>query len=420
MKIEVIGLDFIGLPTAILLSNSGYNVIGMDINKDLLREIKSGLYECEDKELDIMLKKCLANKKLNLTNQIKPADVYIIAVPTPVLNNSIDLIYLEKACRSVSKVLKKGDLVIIESTIAPGTINTSIKEWLKQSGLIPGQDFGIAHVPSRVQPGNAKFELIHNERIIGGIDEISAIKAKEIYLSFVKGNIELTDALTAETVKVLENTFRDVNIAFANEVLLICEKLGVSSQEVIKIANRHPRVNILNPGPGVGGHCIPMHSWFLIQQAPDLALLIKQARIRNNYMPKKVAKDIKHILNTINGGKVAILGCTYKADTSDDRESPSDKITTILRNEKIKYNIFDPYVKKIWTNGTRNIKECLENADLITLIIPHKQFVSLEPREIASYTNCRNIYDCTGCLDVEEWKEEGFIVKKLGYIGYMK
>ncbi len=413
MVVEVIGLGYVGLPTAVLLASNNHSVIGIDVNPLLLEKIESRSLEIEDEILDKMFKEIESNNFI-VNDTVQPADCFIVAVPTPVKDKKMDLRYLENACLNISKVLKKGDLVIIESTISPGTTSGVIKEWLETSGLKAGCDFSLAHVPERVQPGNLYKELTENDRIVGGIDLNSSNKAKEIYESFVKGNIQITDSVTAETVKVMENTYRDINIAIANEFLVVCEKIGVNPWNAINLANHNPRVNILKPGPGVGGHCIPVDPWFLVEKAPEESYLIQASRRRNDSMPEKVVKDIRLILNSINGKNVTLLGCTYKANTSDDRESPTKSIIQHLENDKESYKVYDPYVKSNWLNLVTSLEDSLVNSDLIVLLVPHQQFIDMKPSELKAHTSCRIIFDCTGQLSEEQWVQEGFDLVRIG------
>jgi UDP-N-acetyl-D-mannosaminuronic acid dehydrogenase len=416
MKISVIGLGYVGLPTAVLLASSGHSVLGVDVNLELILKLNSGSFTSEDEMINKAYREIINTPRFSAANILHESDVFIVAVPTPVLEQKIDLTYVRSVCEDIARVLKKGNLVIVESTISPGTTNGTVRTVLEQSGLRAGQDFYLAHIPERVQPGNIHNELVNNNRVVGGIDTTSTQKAKEVYLSFVKGKIEETDSITAETCKVVENTFRDVNIAFANELLIICEKIGVDPWRIIELANNHPRVNILSPGPGVGGHCIPVDPWFLIEQAPESAKLLINARNRNDQMPIKVAQDIRNILQDIGGKRVSLLGCTYKANTSDARETPTEIIVEQLTTHGISFATFDPHVIRKWVSMTHNLQDCIKDSDLMVMIIPHKEFISIKPSEIASVTKCRVIFDCTNTLNVEDWKNEGFEVVLFGKI----
>lgn len=416
MKISVIGLGYVGLPTAILFAESGHEVYGVDINEELVNNIKQGKHNFEDDQIRLIYKKLIGKKNFSVSSKVNKSDVFIVAVPTPVKDKRISLEYVKLACLSVVKVLKKGDMVIIESTISPGTTEGTVKNELEKSGLKAGLDFSLAHIPERVLPGNIYKELIFNDRVIGGIDFQSSKKARDLYTSFVKGQIIETDAKTAETAKITENTFRDVNIAYANEVMVLCEKIGVNPWEVIQIANNHPRINILKPGPGVGGHCIPVDPWFLIEQDMEESLLLQCARSRNDKMPIKVSEDIIRILEVIKGKKVSLLGCTYKADSSDARETPTEVIVHCLSIKGIVHSAYDPHLLKKWSCSTPNLKECVKGTDLIVLIVPHKQLLDIDPQELLELTDCKTILDCTNSYDTDLWEKSGFKVVKLGMV----
>jgi len=415
MKIGVLGLGYVGLPTAILFANSGHQVLGVDVNPRVIEGIASRSIKLEEEILNQMLTEALDEQRLVVSDELEPCDAFIVAVPTPVTDYKIELKYLEAATRNISKVLKKGDLVVIESTIGPGITAGPILKWLEESGLKAGSDFSLAHMPERVIPGNIYKELTENSRVVGGIDPASSAKAKALYQSFVRGELIETDATTAETVKVLENTYRDINIAIANEFLLICEKLNVNPWEAIQIANLHPRVNILNPGPGVGGHCIPVDPWFLVEQAPEESVLIKSARYRNDSMPLKVAGDIAKILEAHQGNTVALLGTSYKANTDDSRESPTMDIAHSLKEKGIQYNTFDPHQKQLWECSAHSLKESVQNADLIVFIVAHDEFLRITPDQMKELTECRLIFDCTHRLDPRVWEKEGFTLYTFGH-----
>lgn len=415
MKIAVIGLGYVGLPTAVLFAHSGHDVLGVDVNPRVVDGIRAGTYAMEEEQLDMMLKDVATTGRLRVDYALEASDAFIVAVPTPVVNYKIDLQYLEDSCRTIATVLKRGDIVVIESTIGPGITTGPVQAWLEESGLIAGEDFSLVHMPERVIPGNIYRELTENGRVVGGIDAASSARAKELYTCFVKGEMVETDATTAETVKVMENTYRDINIAIANEFLLISERLGVNPWEAIAIANRHPRVNILNPGPGVGGHCIPVDPWFLVEKAPEEAALIKTARYRNSAMPAKVADDIAHILASFGGNKVSLFGTSFKANTGDARQSPTEDIVHILKDKEVVLNTYDPYQLVPWASSVRSLQEAVTDVDLIAVIVAHDAFVTLTPAEIASHTGCRRILDCTNRLDRAAWEAAGFTIYTYGH-----
>lgn len=414
MKVSVIGLGYVGFPTAVLFANAGHEVLGVDINENLISNINNRMHAIEDEQINLLYNEVVESNRFKADTKVCGADVYIIAVPTPVRSKQIDLSYVISACKAIVPVLKTGDLVIVESTVSPGTTEGVVKEQLEVSGLKSGIDFYLAHIPERVQPGNIYNELVNNDRTIGGIEERSSNVAIDLYSCFVKGKLIKTDAKTAETSKVMENTFRDVNIAIANEFMIICEKIGVNPWEAIQIANLHPRINILKPGPGVGGHCIPVDPWFLIEQDYEESLLLQSARSRNDKMPLKVTNDIVEILQENRGRKVSLLGCTYKANSSDDRETPTERIVEYLKERGIIFSAHDPHLKQQWDCTTASLKSCLSDSDLITLIVPHKEYLQMKPQELSLMTECRVIFDCTNSLDTSLWEDCGFTIITLG------
>lgn len=394
----VMGLGYIGLPTASLLASSGYNVVGVDINKiviDLVNEGKTHIYE---PELDDLLKKVI--KEGRLVAKIKPerADVFIIAVPTPFTNNyKPDINYVMCAIRDIAPYIENGNIIVLESTSPLGTTE-KIAECLKEirndlniqvnntqlSGFNSKQVY-ISYCPERVLPGRILQELIENDRVIGGINVKSAEKTRAFYSEFVKGDLRITDSKTAEMVKLTENSFRDVNIAFANELSMICDKVGVNVWELIKIANYHPRVNILQPGPGVGGHCIAVDPWFLVDAAPKETLLIKSARRINDYKSEYILERIMEAVIKIDKPVIACFGISFKADIDDLRESPALKIVKCLSN-KIEQNILivEPNIKElpVELKTNRNLQlvsteVATKNADILVLLVNHREFYGL-------------------------------------------
>ncbi len=340
-KITILGLGYIGLPTAALLANRGYQVQGYEINSQIIDTINRGDVHIIEKDLDQLVHTAVKNHSLAAYHEVKPADVFIIAVPTPFADHHRpDLSYVETATRSLAQVLKPGNLVILESTSPVGTTQ-KIAQWLAQERpdlVIPlsahhstktgiqqngTQQIYIAYCPERVLPGHILRELIENDRIIGGIDKASSEKAINFYQSFVNGGLLLTDSATAEMSKLVENAFRDVNIAFANELSLICDQLKLNVWELIRLANRHPRVNILQPGPGVGGHCIAVDPWFIVDSAPEQARLIRLAREINDGKPAHVVAKTLAATAHISQPKIACLGISFKANIDDIRESPA-------------------------------------------------------------------------------------------------
>jgi UDP-N-acetyl-D-mannosaminuronic acid dehydrogenase len=288
---------------------------------------------------------------------------------------------------------------------------------LEKTGLEIGEEIFVSHSPERVIPGKVFQELVDNDRIVGGINEQSSIMTKELYESFVKGNIHLTDATTAEMAKVIENTYRDVNIAFANELALISDKIGVNSWEAIKLANFHPRVNIHTPGPGVGGHCIAVDPWFLAEIEPDLSQIIQLSRNTNDNMPVYTAEQIQKLTKDqfIHDPKVALFGLSFKANIDDQRESPSLKVIMELVEKGISFTTYDPHIKEnVASNQTQSMEEALEGADILVILTDHDEFKALDPEYIKGKMKSKLVFDTKNALSLEEWKQAGFIAKRLG------
>ncbi len=345
MKICVVGLGYIGLPTALLLAKGGHNIIGFDVNKDKIEKLNKGELPFKEKGLSELFKQ--TKNKFTATNKIRKADVFIICVPTPITKQKkCDLRYVKKATESVSKVLKKGNLVILESTVSPGTTNGIVRKILEKSKLKVNKDFLLSYVSEKAIPGNTLFEMQNNTRIIGAVNKKSGELTKKIYLSFVKGKIILTSPELAEISKLMENTFRDVNIALANEFKMICDELKINVFKAIELANNHPRVNILKPGVGVGGHCLPIDPWFLIEKTKS-GKLIRTARKINDTQPKYIVKRIKWLIKErkIKNPIIGMLGIAYKPGVDDIRESPMIKIYNLLRKEGFKVLVTDPLIK---------------------------------------------------------------------------
>ena len=325
MKVCIIGQGYIGLPTAALFARNHCEVVGVDVNEKMIENLNNGIIHIEEPGISDIIKQALKNKVYKASLKPEKSDAFIITVPTPYIveNYSCDLSYVISACESIMPYLEKGNVVIVESTIAPMSTDEIIKPIFENKGFTIGKDLYLAHCPERVLPGKIIDELIHNDRIIGGITPECSKKASEVYGQFVEGELMLTEAKTAELSKCMENTFRDVNIALANELAKICAEIGVDALDVIKMANKHPRVNLHSPGPGVGGHCLAIDPYFIYAKAPKTAKIIKLARDTNNSMPEFVCENVRKI---VKEGKIAILGVSYKGNTGDDRESPAYEI----------------------------------------------------------------------------------------------
>lgn len=377
MMINVIGLGYIGLPTALMLAASGNEIIGTDFNKELVDILQKGKTTFEEKGLDDLFKEA-SSKGITFTTEYVNTDKYIITVPTPYDkdNKKIDPSYVIRAVNSVLEVCKENTLLIIESTVSPGTIDKYIRPEIEKSNFELGKTIHLIHAPERILPGNMIHELRFNSRTIGADSIEQGNKVKKIYKTFCESDIAVTDIKTAEMSKVIENTYRDINIAFANELAKICRFDDMDVYEIIKVANMHPRVNILNPGPGVGGHCISVDPWFLVGDYPELTNIISSARHINDSMPDFVLKRLSEVMEE-NGitdrNKVGIYGLTYKQDVDDTRESPSLQLFDSMRKHLAPpLKSYDPMVKnKIVENQIMNFDEFLEDLDLVVVMVSH-------------------------------------------------
>lgn len=413
-KICILGLGYIGLPTASVFATNGFDVVGVDTNPRVVETINRGGIHIQEPGLHTLVQAAVKSGHLRASSEIEPADIFIIAVPTPVTEyKRADLSYVNEAGRAITSVLKEGNLVILESTSPPGTCYRVLKPLLENSGLKAGIDFGLAHCPERVIPGRTMRELIQNDRIIGGIDQKAAEEAKRLYKVFVEGQMHLTDCTTAEMVKLMENTFRDVNIALANELAIICEDFGISAWDVARLANLHPRVNLHMPGPGVGGHCIAVDPWFIAEMFPETARIIKLGRIINDGMPDHVVSKIIKMLEGIESPRVAVLGVSYKGNIDDARSTPAIPILRGLEKAKISFSIYDPYVRQ-FEYELSSLQETFSSSDLILLLADHDEFKFLYPQELGKLMRNRIVYDTRNALDHQLWSQCGFAVYVLG------
>lgn len=414
-NICVIGIGYVGLPTAAMFASKGHKVIGYDLNEKAVNALNEGKIIIEEPGLSEFVKKAVESG--NLTAQTtcpKESDVYIIAVPTPInIDKTADMRYVESAVRSIVPCLEKGNIVILESTSPPRTVEDLMIPILKESKFKIGEDILVAHSPERILPGNVIEELRTNSRIVGGINEKSSKAVKEIYESIVEGDIYITTSTTAEMCKLMENTFRDVNIALANELAKMSEELGVNAWEVIYLANKHPRVNILSPGPGVGGHCIALDPWFLVEKSEN-AKLIKQSRNINDSMPLFVMNKIKNILGKLRAQTVTILGVTYKPNIDDVRESPLMHLVEMLDNEGVVIKIHDPHAGLKVKHNYKDINEAAENSDIIVLGVNHDQFNNIDFEKLGSVMKNKIILDTRNFFDRESLINCGFKYYLLG------
>lgn len=382
-RVAVIGLGYIGLPTAATLANSGLDVIGIDVNEKTVQTINQGDIHISEKGLDILVRAAVQRKSLKASTEVQNADVHIIAVPTPITENKKpDLSYVEAAAKALCKVLKRGDLIILESTVPPGTcVNTVAPVIEKELGFSHLNDYHLAHCPERVIPGNILTEMIHNDRIIGGTTPEATKATAELYQRFVQGKLLLTDATTAELCKLMENTYRDVNIALANELSGIADDLKVNIHEAIKLANHHPRVNIHTPGVGVGGHCIPVDPWFIIDAAPEKSNLMRQARAINDGRPKLFAERILEFAAQ-NKGQLALLGMSYKINVDDMRESPAvEIIKEVAKHSKKTIWLAEPHLddlpsklKELGNLELVSTEKAFRSADHLIALVEHSIF----------------------------------------------
>lgn len=418
-KVCVMGLGYIGLPTAAVLATNGFQVIGVDVNSSIIDTLNNGDIHIKEPGLRTMVQG--AYKLGNLVAQSDPeqADIFFICVPTPITSaKKADLGYVIAAAEAIVPFLRPNNLVVLESTVPPGTTTNVVVPVLRRSGLTVSNGAGptdlfVAYCPERVLPGNIIKEIIANNRIIGGVTPEAAEQAKAIYKRFVEGDLYLTDATTAELVKLSENTFRDVNIALANELADICEELGVDVWEVIQLANRHPRVNLHSPGPGVGGHCISVDPWFLIEAASEIARLIKLSREINDERPLVVVDKIKEMTKIIPDPKVVILGVAYKGNVDDVRESPAIHVIRALEKAGYRLGIVDPHVRSFpWELS--GVEEAFSGADLVVLLTDHEKFRDLLPEKLGCLMRKRQLLDTRHFLDHKSWRESGFLVVQLG------
>ncbi|CAE6928027.1 Belongs to the UDP-glucose GDP-mannose dehydrogenase family [Vibrio sp. B1REV9] len=398
-KVSVIGLGYIGLPTAAVVASRGIEVVGVDVNQQAVDTINQGNIHIVEPDLDIVVRGVVSTGNLRATTIPEPAEAFMIAVPTPFKEgNAPDLTYIEAAANAIAPVLEKGNLIILEST-SPVGATEKLSAWLKQArpDLTFPQDVGdnadikVAHCPERVLPGYVLQELVANDRVIGGMSKACSEKAVELYSTFVRGECIITNARTAEMAKLTENSFRDVNIAFANELSVISDKLKINVWELIKLANRHPRVNILNPGPGVGGHCIAVDPWFIVDSCPDEAKIIRQARLTNDAKPHYVIDQIEKAADEFKRPIIACLGLAFKADIDDLRESPALQIVEELAAKNIgQVFAVEPNVhslpEKLVHAGVEQmtLETALERANIVVVLVDHKQFKATDKTQFAT------------------------------------
>ena len=410
----VIGLGYVGLPAAVMFANNGHTVRGVDINDSVVDAVMRGEAGNDEPRLTDLLRHALDAGNFSASGSTAAADAFVIAVPTPVRDDRTpDLAFVINACRSIVGHLKPGGLVIVESTIPPGATVNEITATLEEGGLSAGADFSLAYCPERVLPGNIVKEIVENDRIIGGVDERSTKNAVDLYGSFVTGTLRESDAATAEMVKLAENTYRDVNIALANSLANLSETAGVNIWNVIEMANLHPRVNIHQPGPGVGGHCIPVDPWFLVAADEESSKLIRLARAVNNGQPGIMAKLAVEALTGISGAKAALLGAAYKPGVKDARESPTTDLTAHLTDAGITVSVADPHVTE-FLPAIVSFDDALRDADIAIVVVKHEEYLQMQPQVLAGLMRTRTVLDTTNALDREAWEAAGFTFLRYG------
>lgn len=391
--VAVIGLGYIGLPTSAVLADHGVRVHGVDVDPRAVEAVNSGSLHIAEPDLDEVVHRVVNSGMLSATREVVPADVYILAVPTPFRgDHQPDLSFVESATRSIARVLQRDDLVILESTCPPGS-TALMSAWIAEERpdlRLPHEhpespDIHLAHCPERVLPGDIVKELVANDRVVGGMTPECGRRAAELYGIFVEGQISLAGAATAELVKLVENTFRDVNIAFANELAAVCDRLGLDVWSVIELSNHHPRVQVLSPGPGVGGHCIAIDPWFIAAAAPEETRLIRQARAINDGRPQQVVEQVAGL--AAEGSTVACLGLTFKPDVEDMRESPAVGIVRLLAEQRPDLRLLaaEPYARELPAalSATGRVvlcdaQEALLQSSVVVLLVHHAEFVSLD------------------------------------------
>jgi UDP-N-acetyl-D-mannosaminuronic acid dehydrogenase len=399
--VNVIGLGYIGLPTALMMASHGVEVVGTDYNPELVATLNAGKTTFKEKGLDELFADAVKGG-IRFTTEYQVTDTYIVSVPTPYdkFSKKVDACYVVAAVKNVMDVCPKGATVVIESTVSPGTIDKYVRPVIEANGFTIGQDINLVHAPERIIPGNMVYELLHNNRTIGADDKQIGEKVKQLYASFCQGEIVVTDIRTAEMTKVVENTFRAVNIAFANELAKICRHDGMDVYEIIKICNMHPRVNILQPGPGVGGHCISVDPWFLVGDYPSLAKVIDESMKTNDGMPDFVLNRIYEIMKEkgmTDIGRVGLYGLTYKENVDDMRESPTlQLLESQERHLAAPLKAYDPFITKdVVANQYHDLDAFLNDVDFVVIMVKHTEI-----RENAAKLSGKVVLDCHNVIDL--------------------
>jgi UDP-N-acetyl-D-mannosaminuronic acid dehydrogenase len=413
-KLCIVGLGYIGLPTACLFATHGHQVIGVDTREEAVEKVQRGEVPFQESGLEELLKKSVKSGNLIAKTEPEVTDVFLIAVPTPLdkKTRAADLSHVQHATERIVDYLRKGSMVILESTVPPGTGQRLVVPVLEKSGLEAGRDFHMVHCPERAIPGNTIHEMIYNDRIIGGINRKSAERAKDLYTSFVRGNFYLTNFRTAEIVKLMENTYRDINIALANEFAQIAEQSGVDIWEAIELSNKHPRVDILSPGPGVGGHCLAVDPWFLAGNSAR-SRIIALAREINDSMPAHVLGLVRELLKDTKEAIITVLGVAYKGDVDDSRETPALSFITLAKSQGYQVKAYDPFVKK-FESDLYPLEQAVQDSDCLVVITNHSEFKQLDPVKVMPLMRSKNLVDTRNILDPKKWRDAGFKVTVLG------
>lgn len=405
--VNVIGLGYIGLPTALMFATHGVEVVGTDYNKKLVATLNAGETTFKEKGLDELFS-CAIKCGIKFTTEYQVADIYIIAVPTPYdkFNKKVDAHYVVTAIGNVLGICSRGATIVIESTVSPGTIDKYIRPAIEKNGFTIGKDIHLVHAPERIIPGNTVYELLHNNRTIGADEEEVGKSIKGLYASFCQGEIVVTDIRTAEMTKVVENTFRAVNIAFANELAKICRHANMDVYKIIKICNMHPRVNILQPGPGVGGHCISVDPWFLVGDYPGLAKIIDDSMKTNEGMPDFVLNRIHEIMkeNSItDAGRIGLYGLTYKENVDDMRESPTlQLLESQERHLATGLKVYDPFIiEDVVSNQYHDFDRFLADVDMVVIMVKHREILENSDKLFGKIVlDCHNIYNFPGVYHI--------------------
>ena len=405
--INVIGLGYIGLPTALMLASHGIEVVGTDYNKELVETLRAGHTTFKEDGLDELFQDAL-NAGIKFSAEYQVTDTYIVSVPTPYdkFSKKVDACYVVAAVKSVLEVAPKGAIIVVESTVSPGTMEKFVRPAVEEAGFVIGEDIHLVHAPERIIPGNMVYELLHNNRTIGADERAVGEKIKQVYSSICQGEIVVTDIKTAEMTKVVENTFRAVNIAFANELARICRHDNMDVYEIIRICNMHPRVNILQPGPGVGGHCISVDPWFLVGDYPSLAKVIDESMKTNDSQPDFVLNRIYEIMKEkgmTDVKRVGLYGLTYKENVDDMRESPTlQLLESQERHLATGLKVYDPFITKdVVDNQYHNLNEFLSDIDMVVIMVKHNEIKdNVEKLKDKVILDCHNIIKLPGVYHI--------------------